>query len=71
MCDKRLFSCFIARVSLALAKSHFNLDILQDSEKHHKKNRKHYAIYNQVMRYTALNKECLDCVKPEKQVLRV
>ena len=61
-----LFSCFIAR---ALTKSRFNLDILQDSEAPHKKNRKYYAICNQVM--DVLNKECMNCVKPEMPVPRI
>ena len=71
MLDKRLFSGFIERASRALTKSHFELYILQDSDPPHKKNRKYCAICNQEMQYTVLNKERLDCVKPEMQVPRI
>ena len=57
-----LFLCFTARASRALTISHFNLDILQDSEPPHKKNRKCCAICNQAMQYTVLNNACLNCV---------
>ena len=57
----RTWFAYVSKIELLL-------DILQDSEPHHKKNRKHYAICNQVLQ---CNKECLECVKPERQVPRI
>ena len=68
MRDKLIFSCFTACASRASTKSQFKLDISQDSEPPLKKNRKYCVICNQVMQYTVLNKDCLNCIKPEMPV---
>ena len=59
-CRTKVFLCFTSCALCALTISHFKVDILQDSEDPHKKNRYYCATYNQAMQYTILKNGCLN-----------